>query len=188
MRFIPTSSKCWRCTLGLCWNSLRKSRKSIPPPSVSLLVPLMHHDQVDSKSPTCRSCVGNHLYCPSPRYPGYVCARNLHRTCVNPFAELQAARDVLIQRLGKEFARAAAGNKDRYVSSRVRSYNCTPRTPINSRPGRSSSSGSSPVGRDARRLPHQGRQGLWYRMDPWATVAREVRPFDFLHVKLLVSF
>lgn len=33
--------------------------------------------------------------------------------------ELQTARDVLIQRLGKEFARAAAGNKDRYVSSRV---------------------------------------------------------------------
>ncbi|KAF9792755.1 regulator of Vps4 activity in the MVB pathway-domain-containing protein [Thelephora terrestris] len=33
--------------------------------------------------------------------------------------ELQTAREILIQRLGKEFARAAAGNKDRYVSSRV---------------------------------------------------------------------
>ena len=40
--------------------------------------------------------------------------------------ELQTARDVLIQRLGKEFSRAAAGNKDRYVSSRVRSHNYTP--------------------------------------------------------------
>ncbi|KAF9652839.1 hypothetical protein BDM02DRAFT_3265870 [Thelephora ganbajun] len=33
--------------------------------------------------------------------------------------ELQMARDVLIQRLGKEFSRAVTGNKDRYVSSRV---------------------------------------------------------------------
>jgi hypothetical protein len=36
------------------------------------------------------------------------------------------AREVLIQRLGKEFARAAAGNKDRYVSSRVRACHRAP--------------------------------------------------------------
>lgn len=39
--------------------------------------------------------------------------------CLRLPQELQIARETLIQRLGKEFARAAAGNKDRYVSSRV---------------------------------------------------------------------
>lgn len=150
---------------------------------------LVGHNQVNSRSSTCRSCVRDYLLCSSSWYSGCVCVRDQIWTSVHPclqnyrwpvtFSSNDLAKNLPALQLGIKIDMSLPG----YVAIIV-----LPVFPINSRIGRSSSFSPPSISCDARRLPRQGSQGLWYRMDPWVTIAREVRSSRSLHVKFVISF
>lgn len=88
--------------------------------------------------------------------------------------ELHAIRELLIQRLGPDFARSAISNHDNYVSPRVRVTHIMSDHILTVCIGRSCSFRTTAFGCSVRRLSWEHRFDTWYTMDARPSAPRKV--------------